>query len=164
MPHVRYIDKTREYYKAQGYEKPYRWAHFEDVPFTPLKKPLSESRLALVSTSEIALRTWEDQRTPLEKGETGNVYPIPSDTPEEDIYSQSKSFDRFATTLEDVNAFFPLTRLKELQAAGRIGSLARTMHGVYNAYSQRKTREIDAPDVLAKLQAEAVDVVVLTPV
>ena len=31
--YVRYIDKTREYYLSQGYEKPYRWAHFEDIPF-----------------------------------------------------------------------------------------------------------------------------------
>ena len=152
MEHVRYIDKTREYYKAQGYEKPYNWAHFDDVPFTPLKKPLKESRLALVSTSEVAVRTWDDQRTPLEKGETGNVYEIPSDTPAEDIYSQSKSFDRFATTLEDVNAFFPVTRLKELQAEGRFGSLAPTLYGVYNAYSQRKTREVDAQEVLRVLR------------
>jgi len=36
--YVRYIDKTREYYLAQGYETPYRWAHFDEVPFTPLKK------------------------------------------------------------------------------------------------------------------------------
>ena len=164
MEHVRYIDKPREYYKAQGYEKPYRWAHFDDVPFTPLKKPLKESRLALISTSEVAVRTWDDQRTPLEKGETGNVYEIPADTPVEDIYSQSKSFDRFATTLEDVNAFFPVTRLKELQEEGRFGSLAPTLLGVYNAYSQRKTREVDAPEVLKRLQAEAVDVALLTPV
>jgi len=33
--HVRYIDKTRAYYQAEGYEKPYEWAHFDDIPFTP---------------------------------------------------------------------------------------------------------------------------------
>lgn len=164
MTHVRYIDKTREYYKSQGYEKPYGWANFDEVPFTPLKKPFAESRLALVSTSEVAVRTWDDQRTPLERGEGGNVYEIPSDTPASDIYSQSKSFDRFATTLEDVNAFFPVTRLKEFEAEGRFGSLAPTMLGVYNAYSQRKTREVDAPEVLSRLQSEAVDVALLTPV
>ena len=30
---VRYIDRTRAYYLSQGYDKPYRWAHFDDVPF-----------------------------------------------------------------------------------------------------------------------------------
>jgi hypothetical protein len=36
MDHVRYIDKTREYYAGAGYDKPYRWAHFDGIPFTPL--------------------------------------------------------------------------------------------------------------------------------
>ena len=163
MGHVRYIDKTREYYLSQGYAKPYRWANFKEVPFTPLKKPLAESRLALVTTSEIALRTWDDQRTPLEKGEAGNVYSFPSDTPIGDLYSQSRSFDKYATTLADVNAYFPVTRLQEMQAAGRFASLAPSAHGVYNAYSQRRTRESDAPELLRRIQDEAVDVVLLTP-
>ena len=51
-PHqpVRYIDRTRAWYSALGYD-PYRWPCFTDVPFTPLSKPLAESRLALVTTA-----------------------------------------------------------------------------------------------------------------
>ena len=37
---IRYIDRTRSYYLGLGYEHPYVWAHYVDVPFTPLKKPL----------------------------------------------------------------------------------------------------------------------------
>ena len=48
---VSYIDKSREYYSAQGYDSPYRWAAFDDVPFRPLTKPLAESRVAVVTTS-----------------------------------------------------------------------------------------------------------------
>jgi D-proline reductase (dithiol) PrdB len=164
LSYVRYIDKTREYYRAEGYEKPYQWANFDDVPFTPLKKPLSESRLALISTSEISIKTWDDQRTPQEKGEAGNVYAVPTDTPVDALYSLSHSFDKHATTLDDVNAFFPVSRLAELAAEGRFASLAPTAHGVYNAYSQRKTREVDAPEVLRRCREEAVDVALLTPV
>ncbi len=50
---VSYIDKSREFYGAQGFERPYRWARNEDAPFTPLAKPLSESRLALVTTTTL---------------------------------------------------------------------------------------------------------------
>ena len=164
MTHVRYIDKTRDYYLSQGYDKPYDWAHFEAVPFQHLSKPLKESRLALVSTSEIARHSAADQRTPLERGEVGNVYSFPSDTPVDDLYSHSHSFDKYATTLDDVNAFFPISRLHELAAAGRIGTIAGSAHGLYNAYSQRKTREVDAPEVLRRCRAEAVDVALLTPV
>ncbi len=56
MSHVRYIDRTRAYYESQGYDKPYEWAHFEDVPFSTLKKPLSECRVELASTSDIAIK------------------------------------------------------------------------------------------------------------
>ena len=30
--HVRYIDRTRAYYEAEGYAKPYEWAHFDHIP------------------------------------------------------------------------------------------------------------------------------------
>ena len=40
---VPYMARTRRYYEAQGFERAYVWAHFEEVPFTPLAKPLAES-------------------------------------------------------------------------------------------------------------------------
>jgi len=164
LSHVRYIDKTRDYYHAQGYDKAYSWANFEDVPFTPLKKPLAESRLALISTSEISVRGQDDMAESADGGGSRNVYSIPTNTPIEDLYSQSHSFDKNATTLDDVNAYFPVTRLREFEAAGRFASLAPNAHGVYNAYSQRRTSETDAPELLSRLRDEAVDVVLLTPV
>ena len=39
---VRYIERTRNYYLGLGYETPYVWAHYLDVPFFHLKKSLSE--------------------------------------------------------------------------------------------------------------------------
>jgi hypothetical protein len=42
---VRYIERTRNYYLGLGYETPYVWAHYSNVPFTPLQKPLSQSTL-----------------------------------------------------------------------------------------------------------------------
>ena len=48
---VRYMLRTRSYYLGLGYENPYVWAHYIDAPFAPLKKLLSASRLALVTTA-----------------------------------------------------------------------------------------------------------------
>jgi hypothetical protein len=50
---VSYIDRSREYYAAQGYSQPYAWAHYGDVPLTSLRKPLSECRVGLVTTAGI---------------------------------------------------------------------------------------------------------------
>ena len=47
---IRYMDRTREYYQALGFS-PYRWAHFTDAPFTPLRLPLAKARVALITTA-----------------------------------------------------------------------------------------------------------------
>src|SRR3546814_5424856 len=45
------MKRTRDYYVTLGFGTPYRWAHYLEVPFTPLKKPLSESRVGIVTTA-----------------------------------------------------------------------------------------------------------------
>ena len=50
---IRYIERTRRYYLALGYEAPYRWAENDSTPFTPLVKPLNECRVALVTTAAL---------------------------------------------------------------------------------------------------------------
>ena len=47
---IPYMQRTRDYYLALGF-KAYRWAHFADVPFTPLSTPLSRARVALITTA-----------------------------------------------------------------------------------------------------------------
>jgi hypothetical protein len=48
---IPYMQRIREYYVALGYGPPYRWAHYAEVPFQPLAKPLAESRVALITTA-----------------------------------------------------------------------------------------------------------------
>jgi len=163
--YVRYIEKTAAYYRAQGYAKPYRWAHFDDVPFMPVSRPLAECRVGLVSTGEVMVRgAGEAAEDETQMGNLGGVYSIPSDTPVERLYSVSHSYDKHHTTLEDVNAYFPIERLREAVRAGRIAGLTRRSAGVFNAYSQRLTRERDAPEVLKRLREDGADVAVLVPV
>ena len=47
---VPYMQRTRDYYTAIGYTTPYRWAHYVDAPFQKLKKPLSQSRVTIITT------------------------------------------------------------------------------------------------------------------
>jgi len=164
MAHVRYIDKTREYYLSEGYDESYRWAHFEDVPLAPLRKPLAECRVALVSTSDVAVRGGEGEEDPTHNFLVGSTYSIPSDTAEELLYSRQEHYDKYATHLDDVNSYFPITRLHELAREGRIGSVAASCHGVYTQYSQRRTLENDGPEVLRRCREDGVDVALLTPV
>jgi D-proline reductase (dithiol) PrdB len=169
MSHVRYMDRIRDYYLSQGYEKPYVWAHFDDVPFAPLQKPLSESVVTLFSTSDVSLRQDDGSEMPdeaLSSEETtvGNVYSLPWDTPTDRLYSRQQSFDRYATSLDDVDSYLPLTHLRAFAEAGRIGAVTRDFHNINRGYSQKLMTGTAAPMALAKCRAEGADVAVLTPV
>ncbi|MGH7356924.1 MAG: glycine/sarcosine/betaine reductase selenoprotein B family protein [Candidatus Rokuibacteriota bacterium] len=164
MTHVRYIDKTRAYYRGEGYAKPYQWAHFDEVPFAPLAKPLAESRVGLVTTSEMVIRGREAELAHVEQDPTRPTYSLPMDTPVKDLCSRKASYDRFATTLEDVDAYLPLTHLRDLVDARRIGGLTPRFQVVQSQYSQRRTLTVDGPQILAQLREDRVDVAVLTAV
>jgi glycine/sarcosine/betaine reductase selenoprotein B len=164
MTHVRYIDKTREYYLSEGYDTPYRWAHFDDVPFTPLVRPLAGCRVGVITTSELVVRGREADLAQVEADPTRPGYSLPMDTPVTAMYSRKASYDKYATTLEDVDAYLPLTHLRQLVAEGRIGALAPRFQVVHSQYSQRRTLEVDAPRILAELQEDRVDIAVLTAV
>src|SRR4029453_16636692 len=47
---IPYMQRTRDYYQVLGFS-PYRWAHFVEVPFTPLRVPLDRARVALITTA-----------------------------------------------------------------------------------------------------------------
>src|SRR5438128_1221862 len=46
---IPYMQRIRDYYLALGYPTPYRWAHYAEVPFRPLTKPLSRWRRAFTA-------------------------------------------------------------------------------------------------------------------
>ena len=160
--YVRYIDRIREYYLSQ-YHNAYRWAHFEDVPFLPLTKPLAESRVVLITTSQITTRDVAKKEGDGMQN-VGGMYSLPADTPLDQLYSPADNYDRVATTLDDVDAFYPTSALHQAVTSGRIGSLTKRFHGVYNAYSQRRTQERDIPAVLERCREDGADAAVLTPV
>lgn len=164
---VNYIERTRDYYVAQGYAKPYQWAQFDEVPFTALSKPLAQCRVALVSTSDIAVRSTDGDgagRDKSNENKVGSVYTVPTETPTELLFSRQEHYDKAATHLDDVNTYFPVSRLKEAVSSARLGSIAPECYGVYTAYSQQQTIEQDAPEVLARCLKNEVDVAVMTPV
>jgi hypothetical protein len=165
MDYVRYIDRTRDDYLRQGYDKSYAWAHFEDVPFRPLPKPLASCRVGLLGTSELAVRFDQAlEQNPIDEEDFRGVYAIPADTPTEKFYSRTLSFDRNATHLDDVNAFYPIDRLREAVADRRVGSMPSRVLGAYNNYSQRKVLTQEAPKALAICREEGLDAIVMVPV
>jgi hypothetical protein len=158
--YVSYIDRTREYYGAQGYEKPYVWARHGEVPFAPLAKPLAQSRVALVTTAS----PWRED-PPVDGVLRGGkeVWSGSTSAPPERLFTDDLAWDKQATHTRDVESYLPIRRLQELAGLRRIGSVAPRFFGVPTDYSQRRTVEQDAPGILAGCREDGVDVALLVP-
>ncbi len=157
---VSYIDRTRDYYAAQGYDRPYAWAHHDEVPFARLQKPLAESRIGLVTTASLDLG--QQPVAGVLRGDK-QVYSAPVEPLPERLFTDDLSWDKEATHTEDLASFLPVTPLRSAAEAGRIGSLATRFHGVPTDYSQRRTSDEDAPEILARLREDAADIALLVP-
>ena len=161
---IRYMDRTREYYQALGFS-PYRWAHFTDAPFTPLRIPLAQARVALITTAAPFQPEAGDQgpRAPYNaSAKFYQVYSAPADG-KPDLRISHVGYDRANTVPEDINAYVPLARLQEAAAAGRIGGLTPRFHGAPTNRSHRVTMEVDAPELLRRCREDGADAVVLVP-
>ncbi len=156
---VSYIDKSREFYLAHDYGNPYRWAHYDDAPFTPLKKPLSQSRLGLVTTASVI--TWDAASEPDPMFVPRETFAEPANPPPTALYTEHRAWDKEATHTRDVDSFAPLNRLGEAVAAGRLGSLSPRFYGVPTEYSQRKTHAVDVPLLIDFCREDGVDVAML---
>lgn len=151
---VRYMERTRRYYEAQGFESAYTWARHDDVPFQRLARPLSQSTLALITTSALYPRVATDPR---------EVASAPTAGHSGRLYADDLSWDKNATHLDDLSSYFPIEHLETLVAEGRIGALAHRFHCAPTEYSQRRTVETDAPELLARCREDGADVALLVP-
>jgi len=160
---IPYMQRTRDYYLALGYGNPYRWAHFSAVPFTPVRKPLAASRVALITTAAPLQPGVGDQGPGAPYNAAAKFYQVYSDATDgiPDLRISHVGYDRVHTTAADMNTYFPLARLQEAAAAGRIGAVAARFHGVPTNRSQRVTMETDCPTVLHRCQEDQADAAII---
>lgn len=162
---IPYMQRTRDYYLAIGYDTPYRWAHNIDTPFTPLAKPLAKSRVAIVTTAARFDPTKGDQGPGATYNGSAKFYQVyDGDTSQQhDLRISHIAYDRIHTSAADMGTWFPLSQLHRLAAVGRVGSVAPRFFGAPTNRSHRVTIETDAPDILARCKADDVDVAVIVP-
>ena len=152
---IGYMERTRRYYEAQGFEKAYAWAHFDDIPFTRLTKPVADSTLVLITTMALYDRNASDVR---------HVESCSTREPPGRLYGDDLSWDRTATHLNDRESYFPINMLNQLVRRGRIGALAERFHCAPTEYSQRRTRQADAPEILNRCREDGADIALLVPI
>jgi hypothetical protein len=161
---IPYMQRTRDYYQAIGFA-PYRWAHFADVPFTSLAKPLAQSRVALITTAAPFQAGVGDQGPGAKYNAAAKFYKVYSDSTETipDLRISHVGYDRKHTAADDQRTWLPLAALQQAVKAGRIGSLTSRFHGAPTNRSQRVTTERDAPELLKRCREDGAEVALLVP-
>jgi len=155
---VSYIDRSRGYYAAQGYSQAYSWACHDDVPFTPLKKPLSQCRVGMVTTAgKIDPQVEREGRR-----DSRELYAMAANLAPTRMFTADLFWDKVATHTDDVDSFLPLNRLAEYAVSGRIGSVSPRFYGIPTDYSQGKTSLRDAPKILEWCLEDGVDAILLS--
>lgn len=157
---VSYIQQTRDLYDHLGYP-PYQWFHADQqAPFTPPPKPLSESRLGLVSTAGAYV---PGQVAYYYKDDT-SIRPIPANTPTEKIHFSHVTENYLVEAREDPGCVFPGEALAKLRTEGFVGALADNYFSCMGGiYSQRRVREELIPALEDAIDAEQIDLLLLVP-
>lgn len=145
--------------------KAYRWRRVDPTPWTPLVKPLADCKLALVSSA--ALLTADAEPFDFsQRGGDVRFRSIPSDcdTCALDDQHPSHHFDHSGLTA-DRNLAFPIDRVNELAARGRIGAVNHRHLSLCGAITApgRLIKET-APEAASWLVEDGVDVALLVPV
>ncbi|MEW6298130.1 MAG: glycine/sarcosine/betaine reductase selenoprotein B family protein, partial [Thermodesulfobacteriota bacterium] len=119
QPPVEYVTRIRENYARLGYA-PYQWVTNPDPPpWQPLRKPLSQCRLALIAsggiyvTGQVAFHFKDDT----------SFRVIPKDVRTADLRTAHFAYDQ-TDARRDPNVVFPIDTLRRLEREGVIGALA----------------------------------------
>ena len=142
------------------------------TPFTPLAKPLSEPRFALLTTGGLYLK---EQQEPFDVAREGlepewgdpSFRVIPTDTLSGEIAVAHTHYNPVDAE-EDFNILLPLHRFHELKQSGEIGSLAPSAYSVmgYQGHPMpdyTQWREKYGPEMLEQMKSEGVEALLLTP-
>jgi D-proline reductase (dithiol) PrdB len=128
-----------------------------EIPWAPLKKPVSKSTVVLISTAGVHLR----KDTPFHLNSDPTYRVIPSNARPGDLAISHQAYDR-TDALKDINLVFPIERLRELEEEYVIGQLAREHYGFGLMGSARRLMPA-IRQVARRVRDAGVDLALLVP-
>lgn len=124
-----------------------------------VKKPLSESKVAFITTAGVHLKTEE----PFNTDGDYSYRMIPGDAKEEELMITHTHYDHEDAD-QDLNVVFPLGLMREFADRGIIGSVAPRHYGLMGYMPQvNRLRTGSAPEMAEALAEDGVDICLLSP-
>ena len=127
------------------------------VPFTPFLGRLEDASVCLVTTA--AVRPKDDPPFNTQGDTSWRV--IPEQAEAKDLRYDDTHYDH-ACVDRDMNCVFPIDRLRELAAEGRVGGLTARHFSLGYSQALRELRERTIPVLVREIDRERPGVVVLT--
>jgi len=149
---------------ASRWAKNHQFVEGRDIPWTPMRKAVAESTIALVTTAGVHLKSQEPFNMEDPDGDP-SFRTIPSEVRNEDLSITHKYYDHSAAD-RDINVVLPLDRMRELLAEKRIGGIAPLVYGFMGHIHGRHLSTLlaeSAPEVARRFKTDGADAVVLTP-
>ena len=155
-----YIRQTRESYDKLGYP-PYQWYEADSPPpFAALMKPLSESRLGMLSTAG----TYVHGQVAYYYKDDTSIRRIPADTDIADLRFSHIMENYLVEARQDPCTVFPVEALATLKAEGMIGELADNYFSCMGGiYSQNRVKNELIPNLEQAVADERLDLLLLVP-
>jgi len=142
----------------------HRFVEARTIPWTPLRRPLAEATVALVTSAGVHLAADPPFDMDDRDGDP-SFRALPWDAPRPDVTITHKYYDHSAAD-RDLNVVLPVDRLRELVDEGRVGAIAPRVYSFMGHVDGRHLAtlmEATAPEVARRLVADGADAVVLTP-
>jgi len=127
------------------------------IPWTPLRKALSDSTVVLITTAGVHLRS--NPAFHLNSDPTFRI--IPKDAQPADLAISHQAYDR-TDALRDINLVFPIERLRELEAEHVIGRLAADHYG-FGLEGSAKRLMPSIKEVSSRIKESGADLALLVP-
>jgi D-proline reductase (dithiol) PrdB len=158
---VRYVERLDRRYAAQGFP-PYRWTINEAAPLAPLRRPVRESRVAMLTSGGVS-RACDAPWDPTARNDF-RVDDIPSDTAAS-AFQVHDSYYEVRSAREDINCVFPVDALRGSAADGTIGEVAPRLWSGFmgRIYKRTQLQQEVVPAWVGELRRDDVDLAVLVP-
>jgi D-proline reductase (dithiol) PrdB len=161
MEPINYVELVNDYYQSKGYP-PYRWSVNERAPLEPLRKPLAECTVSMLTSGGISYRS-AAPFNPIAKDDfrLDEIDPASAD----DAFQIHDAYYDHRDAERDINVVFPLARLRELARDGVIGRVADRLWSGFMGRIYKRHHIIDeaGPRFAEELRRDGVDAIVLVP-
>jgi D-proline reductase (dithiol) PrdB len=140
-----------------------------EIPWAEVRKPLAESKLALLSTAGISMRGDAPFDMEMERQKPTQGDPswrkLQADATSATVEANHLHIDT-GYIERDLNVALPLDRIREMAAEGVVGAVAESHYSImgYQGNDSSTLEKQSAPEIAAAMRSEEVDLALLAPV